>query len=356
MLDTLNLLRQLILAPGPPGQEELVADIVENYSKELTCPVSRDARGNVVIGLPGDLEAPHEAEIVVAAHLDEIALMVESAEPDGKLKVAPMGGLLPWKWGEGPVSLLASSGEIPGILGFGSIHTNSMESAAVRAREKPLSWDSARVFTGLSVHSLNEKGVRPGTRVVLGRDRRFITEFGDFIAAPFLDDRADLAAMILALEIIKERGTADGNVKRRSVAFAATAAEEVGGHGALSLFRRLKPEIVIALEIGPRVPESPFALDAKPTVWVNDGYSAMQAKDINLMAKVVSESGIDVHWQALSRGGSDASCAASHGLVDRPFTLAFAAENSHGYEITHKNSIGNLARLVVALVENLASA
>jgi len=354
VIDTITLLKELVSAPGPPGQEELVAVVVEDHAKSLGCPVKRDPRGNVIIGLPGTDTIPEHADIVVTAHLDEIALMVESAEPDGKLKVVPMGGLLPWKWGEGPVSVLATGGAIPGILGFGSIHTNSPESAAVKARERPLSWDGARVFTGLSVHALNEQGVRPGTRVVLGQDRRIVTQFSDFIASPFLDDRADLTALILTLEAIKQRGSSQDVFPGKSVVFAATAAEEVGGHGALALFRRMTPEIAIALEIGPRVPESPFTLDAKPTVWVNDGYSAMLGSDIDLMSRVVSESGIDVHWQALSRGGSDATCAASHGLVDRPFTLAFAAENSHGYEITHKNSIGQLSKLLLALLDTLA--
>ena len=57
---------------------------------------------------------------------------------------------------------------------------------------------------------------------------------------------------------------------RERVLFAATAAEEVGGHGALWLLRQRPAAVGIALEIGPRVPESPFPLDDQPTVWVND--------------------------------------------------------------------------------------
>ncbi|BDI31690.1 peptidase M42 [Capsulimonas corticalis] len=348
--NTLDLIRELIAIPGPPGQESAVATAVAAHAESLGCAHATDARGNLIIAAPGAGAVPEKARVVVMAHLDEIALMVERIEPDGLLRVVSLGGLLPWKLGEGPVEILASSGEITGVLGFGSIHTNSPESPTVKARDSALTWDAARVFTGLSVTELKARGVRPGTRVVLGRARRTVTEMGDFIAAPFLDDRADVAALLLALEIVKSEG-----LNLPGVVFAATSAEEVGGHGALYMLRNLQPEVGIALEIGPRVPESRFTLDDQPTVWVHDGYCDTLASDLDLIAGAAEAAKLTPHWQALSRGGSDASCAGSHGLVARPITLAFAAENSHGYEITHKDSVTNLARLLVEVLRRVAN-
>jgi putative aminopeptidase FrvX len=240
------------------------------------------------------------------------------------------------------------SQDLTGILSFGSIHTASPASAVARARESALTWDMARVFTGLSPDELDSRNVRPGTRVVIHPDRRKLTQFGSHIASPFLDDRADLAAMIATLQILAEDERNYGHV-----VFAATAAEEVGGHGALYLLRRLQPEVGIALEIGPRVPESYFAIDGQPTVWVTDSYSAMRATDSGVLAEAAREIGLSPHWQALSRGGSDASCAASHGLLARPITLAFAAENSHGYEIMHRDAVPNLARFLAAVLDRV---
>ena len=156
--------------------------------------------------------------------------------------------------------------------------------------------------------------------------------------------------MLLALEYLAEN--AEG-IDPERILFAATAAEEVGGHGALWLLRQRPAAVGIALEIGPRVPESPFTLDAQPTVWVNDGYSAMQAADIELVARAAQSLGQRPHFQALSRGGSDASCAASHGLVARPITLAFGAENSHGQEIMHRDAVPNLAALLIATMKGV---
>jgi putative aminopeptidase FrvX len=352
-LDSIELLKELIALPGPPGQEDAVRDVVAAHAEALGCRSVTDPRGNLIIAPPGRREVPERVDVLVTAHLDEIAMLVESYDEEGWVKVVPLGGLIPWKCGEGPVSILAPGGALTGILSFGSVHTASKESRAVQAKEKAMSWELARVFTGETGQELEAAGVRPGTRVVLGPERRTVTQFGDYVAAPFLDDRADLVAMLLAIEELAARPHQSSG---RTFAFAATAAEEVGGHGALYLMRRMEPDVAIALEIGPRVPESPFPLDGKPTVWVNDAYSSVQAADLDLIAEAAAAARERLPVNGNVRGGSDASCAASHGMVARPITLAFAAENSHGYEITHCDSIANLAKLLITVLDRVVGA
>ena len=280
MHSALELVRELVALPGPPGQEEAVRAAVAAHAEARGCLCRADARGNLLIAPPGAAAIPEKTDVVVMAHLDEIALLTQRVEDDGRLAVASLGGLLPWKWGEGPVTILAPGGPLTGILSFGSIHSTSKSNPATRAREEPLTWEMTRIFTGLSAEELAAQGVRPGTRIVLHPSRRTVTELGDFLAAPFLDDRADLAALLLALDSLQSGSPGIGP----NVLFAATAAEEVGGQGALWLLQQHQPAVAIALEIGPRVPESPFPLDAQPTVWVNDSYSAMQARDLGLVA------------------------------------------------------------------------
>ena len=263
MTNALDLVRELVAIPGPAGQEENIRAAVAAHADRLGCARETDARGNLLLSLPGAAQVPEHPDIVVMAHLDEIALMVVRLEAEGKLAVAALGGVYPWKWGEGPVQILTPNGPLTGILSFGSIHTNDPGTVAVQVRDRAITWADARVFTGLSVRELSAAGVRPGTRVVLHPSRRGLVELGEsgeFVSAPFLDDRADLAALLLALE------NTNGLDPNR-ILFAATAAEEVGGHGALWLLRQRPAAVGIALEIGPRLPESPFVLDSQPTVW-----------------------------------------------------------------------------------------
>jgi putative aminopeptidase FrvX len=120
------------------------------------------------------------------------------------------------------------------------------------------------------------------------------------------------------------------------------------------LMHRQPFDICVALEIGPKTPEADFPIDAQPTIWVRDGYAAMEARDGDLLTDCCAELGQSPHWQYLSRGGSDASCGASKGLTARPVTLALPVENSHGYEIMHRAAPDALLRLLLAYLRRVA--
>ena len=194
--------------------------------------------------------------------------MITKIEEDGALRVAALGGAYPWKWGEGPVEILTREGAVPGALSYGGIHTNAAESVAQQARERPLEWKQAFVFTGMNRDALRKAGVRPGLRVVLARSRRIVTELGPYVASYFLDDRADLIAWLLALEALAAEEHRDEPCNARPVVFLATTSEEVGGEGAQYYLQSNPTEIAVALEIGPKTPDADFPIDAQPTIWV----------------------------------------------------------------------------------------
>jgi putative aminopeptidase FrvX len=329
-MNPLELLQELVSLPGPPGQERLVREAVAKHVKKLGLKSRTDAKGNLLVG-------SENPRILVTAHMDEIAMIVRFVEGDGSLVVGPMGGIFPWKIGEGPVSILCAEA-MNGVLSFGSIHTADDDA-------KPSDWDETRVLTGRCAEELEDRGVRSGTRVVVHPSRRNLLPVGEWVGGHFLDDRADLVSWLLALEAL---GEVEG------VLFAATASEEVGGEGALYIMQALRPEICIALELGPNPLDAPVEITEQPTVWTTDSYSTMSAADGDLIAALGVELEMELQFQALTSGGSDASCAASHGLCARPFTLGLPMENSHGFEVMHPGAMSELARLTVALVKKLS--
>lgn len=333
MSSTLELLQKLVHVPAPPGQEGELAEFVIAHVRALGYEPKVDPKGNVLVpvGPEGD------PRIVVTAHMDELALMCTGIFRDGGLQVTNLGGLHPWKWGETPVEILATN-PLPGVLSFGSVHTESAASAAVQAKVQPIQWEQVRVFTGRDPEAVENLGVRPGTRIAMARSRRNLTRVGEFVAGYFLDDRADLAAMLTMLEQMKDRPPS------YPLLFAATVSEEVGGHGALYLLQRMMPEICLALELGPVVPDTPADLCEIPTVWANDSFAATDPRDLDILQSL----GLDIQIQALSSGGSDASCAASNGLCARPVTLGIPMENSHGFEIIHRHGVDKLAELALS--------
>jgi putative aminopeptidase FrvX len=348
MSNPLTWLTELVALPAPPGEEAAVNRYLAVQVTAWGYEARTDAKGNLVVTL-GD-PTRHCPHIVITAHMDEIALMVTEIEDDGRIRAAAYGGAYPWKWGEGAVSLLTPQGFLTGILSFGCIHTNDDRSVVEWARHNPLRWKDAFIFTGKNRAELEQAGVRVGTRVVLAPERRQVTELGEHIASYFLDDRADLVVWLMALESLQNSPLTE----KLTLTFAATASEEVGGEGAKFLLMRQPADICIALEIGPKTPEADFPIDAQPTIWVRDGYAAMESQDGYLLEECCAALEQTPHWQYLSRGGSDASCAAAAGLTARAVTLGFPTENSHGYEIMHRDALYELNRLLLAYLERLA--
>ncbi|MBS1708605.1 MAG: hypothetical protein JSS65_07785 [Armatimonadetes bacterium] len=334
MSRALDLLQDLVALPGPPGQEDLVRDYLIEKVKAMGHQWSVDAKGNLHVPLGPD------PKIVVTAHMDEIAMMLAGRTTTG-FDVRPLGGLHPWKLGEGPVQILAEHGPVNGVLSMGSVHTESRESPITRAREKTVTWEDCHIFVDGVFHEDwdNGGGLYPGLRAVVHPSRRQLTPLGDFVGGHFLDDRADLVSWLLALEQLRDL----------PVLFLATTSEEVGGEGAQYALQHIQPDVCVALELGPEVPDArPYRSDGL-TVWSNDSYAAISPQDLHLV-KALDPT---ITPQTLSRGGSDASCAASRGLCARPITLGIPMENTHGYEIIHKDSMDKLADLTVRLVQAL---
>src|SRR5438105_5028125 len=100
-MDSTKLIRELVAIPGPPGCESAVRDAVASHVSALGYEHATDAKGNLLVRVAeGAADSP---SIVVTAHLDEIGLMVSYVEQDGRIRVIPLGGVYPWKWGEQPV-------------------------------------------------------------------------------------------------------------------------------------------------------------------------------------------------------------------------------------------------------------
>ena len=355
-MDTVNtspdeLLAALVALPAPPGQEGAVREYLAAHLSRLGIPTRTDAKGNLLAS-PGDT-IPTNPQAVVTAHMDEIALILTAHEAGGRVRVAPLGGVHPWKWGEGVVEILSLDGgeSVSGVLSFGSVHTTSAYSAAGQAREgKPITWSDAFVWHGENPLTLQAYGIEPGARIVMARERRRVVSLGgNRVGSYFLDDRADCVAWLLALAELKRTG------RGANLLFVASVSEEVGGEGALFALQVLAapPAVCVALEIGPLTPDAPLELSATPTVWITDSYATMSPMDLAHVYAAAETAGCGVQAQAVTRGGSDASIAANRGLCARPVTLAFAAENSHGFEIMHRSSLQTLADLTVAYLLRL---
>jgi len=91
----MELLKRVCNAPGVPGYEDEAQAVVMETLRESCGEVRHDRLGNV-IGLKKATRPPAEGmprKVVLAAHVDEIGMMVKHIDSNGFIRFEPMGGL-----------------------------------------------------------------------------------------------------------------------------------------------------------------------------------------------------------------------------------------------------------------------
>jgi putative aminopeptidase FrvX len=215
-----TLLRELTALAGPTGQEDQVIAWLEGEWKERGS-LRRTAVGNLLLHIPGP-----GPRVVIAAHMDELSLIVRSITGEGFLRVLPgeRDQFMPPYFPGTPLRILAETAEIPGVLATTTGHALTAEQ---RERHR-WGWDDVFVDTGLSWEQTVEAGVRIGTRMVWDAPLR---RMGRLLVGKALDDRLGLAILV---ELARRL---DGESLRYDLTLAATVQEEIGMLGAASLAR-----------------------------------------------------------------------------------------------------------------------
>lgn len=212
------------------GREERLA---KHLQKEWArAQVLSDALGNVIARIPGEEEIPG---VMLAAHMDEIGLVVKDIDDSGAIRVAAVGGIhlrtLP-----ATEVIVHGRKDLPGMIGTIPPH---LTSAQDRSRLPDL--DDLFIDVGYDREALLEK-VRPGDPVsFLHAPSKLM---GDRLSAKSLDNRAGLAAVMLCAEKLLE------SPPGIDVYVAATSQEEVGLRGAATAAFKVSPYVAIAVDVG----------------------------------------------------------------------------------------------------------
>ncbi|MBS0637748.1 MAG: hypothetical protein JSS12_09565 [Verrucomicrobia bacterium] len=341
----INLLQHFISARAPCGQE---CELRELLFRELTSLVDEiwvDPAGNLVSKIVG--KNPDKPAIRLMAHMDELSLIVKRINDDGSLRVEPLGGILPSAFGQGPVELLGDNADVTVILSFGSLHTshetqapNKMLFKQDQGQELALLWSDVRITTCKTAEELKAAGVHAGTRVVIARSRRTLELFDNAIGSYFLDNRAGIVACLLALKRRTKQPEQD-------IYFVATVQEEIGGVGACYAARTLPGDITLAVDVGPVAEEYQTKFSDEPIIVYQDSFGLY---DLAINRELLGL-GIPCQTAIFANYGSDASLAMRYGQSARSALIAFAVQNTHGYEVMHKNALEQLSKLLAAYLD-----
>jgi putative aminopeptidase FrvX len=244
-------IEELVMHHSPSGAETEINQYLIQKFTNLGVEVWCDRADNIIAKIRGKSS---ERAIAITAHKDEIGAIVKTLGDDGRVEVRKLGGAFPWVYGEGVVDFLGDKAIVSGILSFGSRHVSHESPQKVYQEDTPVKWENIWVETKCTASELEAAGVRPGTRMVIGKHRKRPIRLKNYIASYTLDNKASVAILLELAKKVKQPAV--------DVYLVASAKEEVGAIGALYFTQNQRLDALIALEICPLAPEYPSKLPA----------------------------------------------------------------------------------------------
>lgn len=288
----LELLKELCRLNGVSGAEDPVRNFIQTQAQPYADSLRSDALGNLIVFKRGKKSTGNK--LLLAAHMDEVGVIVTRITEEGFLKFDFVGGVDRRVAIGKPVVL--GENEIPGLIGLKAIHLVSREE-----EEKVPKTDALYIDIGAKDREEAEKLVPPGT---YGSFVGPPQEFGQgFLKAKAIDDRIGCAIM---LELLKEDLPLD-------VTFAFTAQEEVGTRGAFGSAFSVSPEVALVLETttaadlpGVEGARRVCAPGKGPVISYMDGATIYDRDLFENLRRLAEDHGIPWQTKEYIAGGNDA--------------------------------------------------
>ena len=312
-----NTLMNLCRLPGVSGREDAVRDYIRKQVTPYAEEILEDAMGNLLVHVRGEKPEEPGKKLMLAAHMDEVGIIITDITGEGYLKFDFVGGV------DRRVvigkKVLVGDQAIPGVIGLKAIHQTS-----AGERDKVPALRELSVDIGVDSREEAEKLVSLGD---VGTFDDSITEFGEgYLKAKAIDDRVGCAVM---LELIRKG-------MPRDAWFAFTVQEEVGCRGAQTAAWRICPDIALILE-GTTAADLPSQSGGDkvccpgkgPVIPFMDGGSVYDHSLFRKLTQLAEEKGIP--WQTKTKisGGTDASAIQRSGAGARVAAISAAVRNIH---------------------------
>ncbi len=225
----MKLLMDLLNAPGISGSEGCVRNLIIKELRKHVDDIVIDKMGNLIGHKKGKLP-----RVMLAAHMDEVGLMIKNIDEQGDIWCSEIGFLDAISLLGERVSIRTKHGKvIKGIITTREICNNS------KTVKVPSVYDLF-VDTGLGRGELIELGVEVGSYLHVGREATLIGN-GKAICGKAIDDRFGCYALIELAKRLK--GT------NYETYFAFTVQEEIGLYGAKTSAYTIEPDWSIAVDV-----------------------------------------------------------------------------------------------------------
>lgn len=277
-----DLIKKLVEAYGPSGFEDQMRELIRPEVEPYVDEVRVDALGNLIALKRGDGQG---LKVMIAAHMDEIGLMVTHVTKEGFLRFTNIGGVRPHGlWG----SRVQFANGVIGVIG------------------------SDRLDDRHKIHPLNKHYIDVGATspddcpVGVGDAAGFMQPFianGSLLTSKTMDDRI---GCVVAIETLKRLQNIPHDVY-----FVFSVQEEVGTRGAQAAANGLDPDVGIALDVTitgdvPECAPMSVSLGKGAAIKVKDSGMIAHAGLVRLMRQRAEAANIPFQMEVLDGGSTDA--------------------------------------------------
>ncbi len=283
-----ELLQELTEVFSPSGREETIREVIRRRVKGLADEVRTDTLGNLIVRKRpsgAGVAAGRGRRVMVAAHMDEIGLMVTHVDENGFVRFAAIGGVYPRNLPGGRVRFVNGT---RGVIGL---------EPTERSSDLP---SLEKMFIDVGARSSKECPVKTGD--VAAFERPFM-DLGERGVAKSLDDRIGCAIVI---EALKKLGRSVHDVY-----FVFTTQEEVGTRGAQTSAYGIDPEVGFSVDVTgwgdtPGLRDFDVRLGAGPAIKIRDGGMLSDPRVVNWMIQTAEREKIPYQREVLLGGTTDA--------------------------------------------------
>jgi putative aminopeptidase FrvX len=325
-----ELLQQLSEVYGPSGYEGAVRQFLRDTVADVAAETRVDALGNLIVRAKAGTEGGKR--VMLAAHMDEIGLVVSHIDEKGFLRFGPVGGI-------NPLTMLGQrvrfASGLVGVVGIEPIESKNETNLR-------------KMYIDVGARNREEAETLVHVGDVVGMNRGFALSNGRAIGKA-MDDRAGCYLLVEVLRALHQ--------SPHDVYVVFTTQEEIGLRGATTSAYGVAPDLAIAVDVTGTgdTPESrpmAVALGKGPAVKVMDGGMLAHAGVKDLMIHVAEAHQIPHQREVLQGGTTDARAMQTARSGVPAGCLSIPTRYIHtASEMIDLDDVQNSIRLLVALLE-----
>ena len=276
----MELLKELAQINSPSGREDKIREFILNQIKDDNYDTTTDTLGNIIVHKKGNGK-----KIMIAAHMDEIGIIVSFIDKNGFIRFSSLGGLevkeLPRR------KVVFENGTI-GVIGTDKAFVDKTELS------------NLYVDIGGKDKNEAEKIVNVGDTAV------FVCEYfenDNIIVSKAVDNRV---GCFILLDIIK-----NNIITENDLYFVFTAQEEVGLRGAKTSAYSILPDLAFSVDVTdtgdfPDSPEMDVKLGGGAAIKAMDRSIVCDNEVFKTLVDIAEKEKIMYLTEIMSDGGTDA--------------------------------------------------